>query len=202
VPQIQRQSQQTQQAKQEPPPEVPGPRFDFDNPEESVDKRVEKKLQTWAAQQKQYQQQQEHYEATQNFMRGRSAAIQRNPELYEGIEKEVENAVWQGYRGGIVSKWDLSNETAWEDTAWLIHKRNKNWDKLVPPKQPPVSPTQTDTPGGIRPPGVEPPGEPLEFDAHGKEMLDLAEKAGVKRDEFIKDIKSRRKQFGSSREGR
>lgn len=193
---------QTQQARpQEPEPQSPTTSFDYDNPVESVDKIVEKKLQGWAEEQKKHQQQMQHQEATQNFLRGKDSALRGNRGLYEGIERDVETTVWNAYLGGIIPRWNLSDPSTWEDAAWLIHKRNKNWDKLVPPKPKPMSPTPTDTPGGIKPPSVEPAGEPLEFDAHGEHMLNLAEKSGFKKDEFIKEVKSRRKQFGPSREG-
>ena len=195
------QSQQSQQVNQQEPKPSNEVEFDYDNPHESMEKIVDKRFKHFTENQKKEQQQQRYYEATQSYARGRSSSLKNSPELYAGIERKVETAVWNAYLAGMIPQWDLGETKTWENAARLIHMNNEDWERIVPPKTRPVSPTTTDTPGGMRSPSVGLPGEALEFDTHGEEMLALAEKGGAKRDEFIKEVKARRKQFGASRQG-
>ncbi|MEE9510458.1 MAG: hypothetical protein V3V81_08190 [Candidatus Bathyarchaeia archaeon] len=192
---------QTQQAKTQTKTEEPEIPFDFDQPGQSMDKRIDTKLKAFEERQRKVQQQQRQFEATQSFLKGKSSSLKTNPELYDGIEDKVGTAVWNAYLAGMIPLWDLGESKTWQNAARLIHMNNESWDRVVPPKINPVSPTGTETPDGMQPPSTSLPGEPLAFDAHGEEMLALAVKGGAKKDEFVKKVQERRKQFGPSRGG-
>jgi len=154
---------------------------------------VEQKLQGWAEEQKKQQQQMQYQEAVQNFARGKDSAFRGNRDLYEGIQREVETTVWNAYVGGIIPRWNLSDPSTWEDAAWLIHKRNKNWDKLTPPKVKPVSPTPTETPAGVKP-GLSPEDKPVIFGDDSKEIIRGLGGGKFKEKEVAEMVKKSRKE--------
>lgn len=189
---------QNQQKPQEPQSESPTP-FDYDNPVDSVDRIVEKRLSTWTEEQKKQQQQQRYYEATQNYAKGRGSSFKSNPKLYEGIERQTETAVWNAYVGGMIPQWDLADAKTWENAARLIHMHNESWDRVTPPKVKPVSPTPTETPAGVKP-GLSPEDKPVVFRDDSKEIIRGLGRGQFSEKEVAEMVKKTRKERAEQEE--
>jgi hypothetical protein len=180
---------------QQPESATPDIRFDYDNPVPSVRQVVQTEFQRYEEKRKKEEQEREYKEATVNYATGRNVALKGNPDLFRGIEKQVEQGVWQAYQGKWVGSHDLRDSKTWENAARLIHMNNEDYDRLVPPKVKPVSSTPTETPSAAK---TEPPEEEapnIELDDFGKEMLAYRPKDMSEQD-FLKLVQETRRREG------
>ena len=107
--------------------------------------------------------------ASMNFAAGRSRSMEGNPDLFSGIEKRLEEGMWQYYKSGRVSADELRDPETWENGARMIHMANKDWDRIAPPKVVPVSPTETEKPGAAKTDLTEE--KPIQFNPDQREMI-------------------------------
>jgi hypothetical protein len=133
--------------------------------------------------------------ASMNFAAGRSRSMEGNPDLFRGIEKRLEEGMWQYYKSGRVSADELRDPETWENGARMIHMANKDWDRIAPPKVVPVSPTETEKPGAAKKTSEE-EAPRMELDAFGEEMREHAIKGGMDEKEFNKLVQETRKREG------
>jgi hypothetical protein len=102
--------------------------FDYDKPGESIDKLVDRKI----AQREKHsiaQQQKTLYDrCSRAHQDGLSAAIARNPKLFEGIEAEVGNDVFAAFNPYVMSGNDLSDELRKPET-WTKVARYKRLER-------------------------------------------------------------------------
>lgn len=134
--------------------------------------------------------------ASMNFATGRSKSMEGNPDLFRGIEKRMEEGMWQYYKSGRVSADELRDPETWENGARILHMANKDWDRIAPPKIVPVSPTSTETPGAAKAEPSEEEAPKMELDDFGEEMREHAIKGGMEEKEFNKLVKETKKREG------
>jgi hypothetical protein len=98
--------------------------------------------------------QQAQNEGKYAFQQGRQEAYRSNPDLFKGIEREVEQRVFQTYapyaQKGVSVKEFVGNPDIWNKVAYNVHLDNQDFDRITPRKQPPVQATQTETPTPAR----------------------------------------------------
>jgi hypothetical protein len=133
--------------------------------------------------------------ASMNFATGRSKSMEGNPDLFRGIEKRIEEGMWQYYKSGRVSADELRDPETWENGARIIHMANKDWDRIAPPKIVPLSPTETEKPGTAKKTSEEEVPR-LELDAFGEEMREHAIKGGMDEKDFNKLVQETKKREG------
>lgn len=140
-----------QPRKQEPvetAPERPRQKINWDYPEESIEKLVEERLQAKERAREQEDRQRRATEAQSNFYDGKEAAYREDKKLYEGIETEVEKAIYESYRSGILNERSLANPKTWKRAAQLLRLERGETDRLISHSPTPTRPTQTETPVG------------------------------------------------------
>jgi len=120
----------------------------FDRPMDYVDRRVEEKLRTIEERRQKQDMDSRAREAQSNFYDGKEQAYKTDKRLYEGIEQEVERALHESYRAGILNERSLASPKTWQRAAQLIHLERGEFDRLTPPAPKPVAATQTETPSG------------------------------------------------------
>lgn len=147
----------------QPPPQVPvyyppqftqpEPKveFDYGNPEASVERLVERRLERerneWMAAQAMTREQ----EATYNYSVGKDAALKANPALYEGIEQDVEKAVQLAYRQYGATPISLRDPRMWERVAVNLRFERNELDKIYgKPRVQPPQPSPTGVPNQTR----------------------------------------------------
>jgi len=168
----------------------------YDNPLPLMTQVVQSELKKDRETREKTEQTREYQRASMNFATGRSKSMQDNPELFKGIEKQIENGMWQYYKSGRVSADELRDPETWENGARILHMANKDWDRIVPPKVVPVSPTETEIPGAANKNLPEEEAPKLELDAFGEEMREHAIKGGMEDKEFQKLVKETKKREG------
>ena len=112
---------------------------------------------------------QEYQRASMNFATGRSEAMKTNPELFRGIEKRVEEGMWAYYKAKRITAEELAKPRTWADGARMVHMANEDYERIVPPKIVPLSPTPTEKPGAAK--TVLPEEEPIQFNPDQREMI-------------------------------
>lgn len=89
------------------------------------------------------------------YQQGRKAAFQEDTDLYKGIEREVEQRVYQTYAPyanmGISVKEFVGNPSIWKKVAQNIRLDREEYDYLVPKKGSPMKAVQTETPTSAKP---------------------------------------------------
>ncbi len=130
----------TAQSQAQPPqPERTEPEFNWEKPVETVEQIVERKLGERQAVQAHYARQGAWQRAAAAHDEGRSA-MSKNPKLYEGIEGEVEQAVFQGLAPYAIQGYDVSealvNPKTWEAAAALLRVQRGQYDHLSFAPQP------------------------------------------------------------------
>lgn len=143
--------------------EEPKPDWNFEKPIESVEQIVERKLKEREKVNQQANVQQARAEAQSNYAEGRRTSMKRNPGLYEGIEREVENAVYEGYQRGQANIRDLRNPDAWDIVAKMIHLRDDRIDRLQPTAIKPVETIGGELPTPAPPGTTEKPFTDLDY---------------------------------------
>ena len=167
----------------------------YDNPLPLMEQVIQRELKKDRETREKTEGDREVQRASMNFATGRSKSMEGNPDLFRGIEKRIEEGMWQYYKSGRVSADELRDPETWENGARIIHMANKDWDRIAPPKITPVSPTPTETPGAAKTPsGEEVP--KMELDAFGEEMREHAIKGGMEEKEFNKLVQETKKREG------
>ena len=140
-------------AGQEKPVEKPKPGItdeDFiRSPIEVLDKFTDAKLERFRAEQMQKEQQNYVRASQRNFEVGKSQAIKVAPKLYSGIEKPVEDLVFESWRSGTISGEQLSDPNVWQSAAAIYRYAQGEYDlgKYIKTSAPtPVSPVHTEVP--------------------------------------------------------
>lgn len=176
-------------------PEGDDPQFNYDNPLPSIREVVQLELKKERETRGKTEKEQEYKRASMNFATGRSKAMKDNPELFGGIENQLEKGMWQYYQNGNVTVDELRDSKTWENGARMIHMSNEDYERIVPPKVKPVSSTPTEKPSAAK---TDLPDEAptLELDDFGKEMKDHAVKGGMEEKDFNKLVQETKKREG------
>lgn len=150
-------SQTTQQ------PQEPQVDWNFEKPVESVEQIVERKLDAREKKRQQYDLQRVQDEAKSYYAEGRSLSMKQNPELFEGVEREVEDGVYRAYMNRTIGIHELRNPEAWTMTANLIHLRDGNMNRLQPTNIKPVETVGGELPTPAKPGTTEKPFTGLDY---------------------------------------
>ena len=125
------------------------PEFNWDNPMQSVDERVDSRVAQQASQFMQGQFANNLSRGQYAFQQGKQT-MNGDPKLFEGIEKEVEETVAQYYlpyiQQGVPVEHYLTDRNVWAKTAQHIRLNRGEYDKLKPDTSA-VRYTATETPG-------------------------------------------------------
>lgn len=167
----------------------------YDNPLPSIEQVFDKKLKEYEERKGKAEKEREIQRASMNFATGRSKAMKDNPDLFRGIERRLEQGMWQYYQNGNVTVDELRDPKTWENGARMIHLANEDFDRIVPPKVTPVSSTPTEKPSTAKVELPEDEGPNIELDDFGKELLahrpaDMSEK------DFLKLVQETKKREG------
>ena len=173
----------------------PDIRFDYDNPLPSVEQVFERKFKEYEGKRQKAEQERDYRDATVNYATGRNVALKGNPDLFRGIEKQVEQGVWNAYQGKWVLSPDLRDSKTWENAARLIHINNEDYDRLVPPKVTPVSSTPTERPSTAKTELSEEEAPNIELDDFGKELL-AHRPSDMSEVDFLKLVQETKKREG------
>lgn len=168
-------------------------KFDIEQPDKSIDARIDRKLNTVLTYQQQVAKQSADTRAQKNYYVGIRSVDMEDP-LYKGIERDVQNMVYQGYQAGIFGMDDLDKPSTWEASAKTIRANRDGWS-LVPPEKG-VKPMKGAT--GESPRTVKKTADdddfPVEFNDKDRALLRAFEREGVPitEDEAKKIIRSER----------
>lgn len=169
-------------------PEEQKPTWDFQEPIESVEKIVDQRLNARERVAQQYNVQRVREEAQANYAEGRSMSMKRNPELYKGIEREVEDAVYEGFQRGHAKLNDLKSPDAWDIVAKMIHLRDNRIERLQPAAVQPVETIGGQLPTPAPPGTTEKPFTDLDYT--DRETQKMVEQYDLTKEEAEKIIKS------------
>lgn len=161
--------------------------WDYDKPVDSVRRVVELERNKWEKEQTERERQKQAQEAVTCYTEGRKQAFRQFPKMLEGIEKEVETAVFESYRRGIISPYDMRTTDPWFTAAQLIHLRNGNIDRIKSAIQP-MRAGSEELPTSGRAMGVSEPSEPS-LDYTDRETLEVIDQMGINREEAEKIVK-------------
>jgi hypothetical protein len=126
-----------------PPQEEPA-KFDWDNPGQSVDERVNKKVgELYRIVQA------ENAMQTANY--AEYMAKTQAPQLFEGQEADVRQVMINGVRTGLLHPTQVGNPEVWKMAAWQLRGNKSGYAGQQNVR--PVNPSPTETPSGTRPPG-------------------------------------------------
>lgn len=168
--------------------EEPQPDWNFEKPIESSREIARQEIAAARKQDQQYNVQRVREEAQSNYAEGRRIAMQRNPALYEGIEREAENAVYEGYQRGHAKLHDLRSPDAWDIVAKMIHLRDNRYDRLQPAAIQPVETVGGQLPTPARPGTTEKPFTGLDYtDREVQKMMDQYGLTKEDAEEIIKE---------------
>ena len=161
--------------------------WDYDKPVDSVKKVVEAERQKWEKELAERERQKQAQEAVTCYTEGRKQSFRQFPKLMEGVEKEVEQAVFESYRRGIISPYDMRTTEPWFTAAQLIHLRNGNIDRIKSAIQPMRSSSEElPTSGSTFVAGES--SEPA-LDYTDRETLEVMEQMGTSREEAEKIVR-------------
>ncbi len=178
------------QRNREPQPvqaEEPKADWNFEKPIESVEQIVDKRLAAREKKAQEYNLQHVREEAQSNYAEGRRISMKRNPALYEGVEREVENAVYEGYQRGQAKLYDLRNPDAWDIVAKMIHLRDNRIDRLQPTAIQPVETIEGQLPTPAPPGTTEKPFTGLDY--NDRETQKMMEQFGLTKEEAEENVK-------------
>lgn len=169
------------------PPEKKKHKWDFEDPAQAADNIFEAK---WAEKERQREQKQrgKNAETAQRlYHKGRAEALERNPELFDGIMKTVDSLVYTSYIKGGTPLEELGNANTFTTAAELYHLKNRDFDRL---KQSvvPVKAVQTEEPAGAKPDTTEV--SSVELDYQDEEVREFMKQTGYTRKQAEEIIKS------------
>lgn len=166
----------------------------YDNPLPLVTQVIQRELKKDKDSREKGEKEREYQRASMNFATGRSRSMKDNPELFKGIERQLEQGMWGYYQKGNVTADELRDSKTWENGARMIHMANEDYDRIVPPKVTPVSSTPTEKPNTAK---AELPEDEvhIELDPFGKELLSHRPKDMSEKD-FLKLVAETKKREG------
>ena len=173
---------QTGQSGQQPAPIAPQPEdeFDFGQPLKTVDKRIEKKFSDFEKRMNAMNQKRYADESEAAFNRTKPMAYSQEPELYRGIEREVENGLFNAWKGGSITKDSLSDPRIWHMAAVVI-REGRGEGELIPRKRQ-VSAPASEKPSQAR----RTEEEPITFDDDDRQFI---KEWGISREQAEKAMK-------------
>jgi len=172
--------------------EEPQVDWNFEKPIESVQEIVRREIATRDKMAQQYNIQRVREEAQSNYAEGRRTSMKRNPSLYEGIEREVEDAVYEGYQRGHAKIHDLRSPDAWDIVAKMIHLRDNRIDRLQPAAIRPVETVGGELPTPARPGTTEKPFTGLDYtDEETQKMMKQYGLTKEEAEEIVKEGQER-----------
>jgi hypothetical protein len=107
-----------------PPQPAPEEEFDYANPKASVEKLVEKRLNAERQQYLMRQAQENARDAQAGFENAKKVAYRDNPELFKGIERDVEGQLFQAWKMGAADKRMLGDPQTFVAAATLVRLNN------------------------------------------------------------------------------
>jgi hypothetical protein len=141
----------------------------YDNPLPLMEQVIDSRLKKDREVREEAEQKQEYQRASMNFAVGRSEAMKSDPELFKGIERQLEEGMWAYWKAKKISVEELARTKTWINGARMIHLANEDLDRLVPPKIVPLSPTPTEKPGAAKP--DLPEEKPIQFNPDQRDMI-------------------------------
>jgi hypothetical protein len=160
---------------------------DWENPVSKMEQIFDQRFDAW-------ERRREDSIAPQKFEEGKRRAYEQNPELFKGIEQEVENTMRGLYEQGkgqqfrLVTADSMGNPLQWEQLAMNIKFQKEGMKAFQQPATKPVNVTETQTPAETKPPVSEE--TPIVLDAEGLELQKIYGTGDVKKD--IENMKKRR----------
>jgi len=145
--------------------------WNFEKPIESVQEIVKRELDTREKKRQVNDLEKVKAEAKSNYAEGRSLALKQNPDLFEGIERETEDAVYNSYMTGIIGAHALRNPEAWNMAAKLIHLRDGKIDRLQSTGVKPVETVGGELPTPAKPGTTEKPFTGLDYTDEGVQKM-------------------------------
>ncbi|MCK9597890.1 MAG: hypothetical protein M0R06_02545 [Sphaerochaeta sp.] len=147
-------AQQQQPQYRQPQPQMP--EFDITNPapyinhlaEQMVEQRLAERLGARDRFLQDYQARENQriaQEAQINYIEGRDAALNQNPDLFGGIEADVEQAVRNSVKQGIITPAMLRSPRTWIRAAQVLRLERDEVDKIATRR--PVKPVEVEKPG-------------------------------------------------------
>jgi len=164
---------------QEEPKEVKY-KWDYEKPAESVQDILKSEREKWQKEETARQRKEQAAEAQSAFTEGERLSMRNNPDMHDGIEKEVKALVYASYMKGIIHPRDLRNPETWDTAAQLIHLQNKNFDKLKSAITP-VKATSTEEPARAKSDTTVTPS--VELDYNDDEVKDWMRVHGLTREQ-------------------
>lgn len=172
--------------------EQPAPDWNFEKPIESVQEIVKRELDTREQKRQQNDLQRVKDEAKSNYAEGRSLAMKQSPELFEGIERETEDAVYNSYMTGIIGAHALRNPEAWTMAAKMIHLRDNRIDRLQSVGVKPVETVGGELPTPAKPGTTEKPFTGLDYtDEETQKMMKQYGLTKEEAEEIVKEGQER-----------
>ena len=129
-----------------PPTEGTRTKFNWDDPETSVEQIVQARLKAAEEQRTRQDTERRAQVAYSNFTNSWNQATRSDPKLYEGIEDVVRDTVKNSYRSGIVNEYSITPDTIKMAAQMIRLQRGEN-KYFAPPQVSPVRPTESETPG-------------------------------------------------------
>jgi hypothetical protein len=168
---------------QRPPAAKPaedGNKFDIEQPEISIDRRIDQKITSVLTYQQQAAKQAADARAQRNYYSGMRSVDMKEP-LFDGIERDVQNMVYHGYQSGIFGVDDLDKPVTWEAAAKIIRTNRDGW-AIAPPEKgvKPMKGTQTgETPKSAKR-AADDDDTPIDLNDKDHMLLRAFEREGVK----------------------
>lgn len=144
-----------------PAQEIPQPKrqFNYEDPESEVVRIMEERDAKKQQQALKMSAQNAVNEGKYAYQQGRQVAYGQNPELFKGVEREVEQRIYNTYapfaQMGTPVKEFVGDPKVWEKVAYNVHIDRGDFERIKPSKAPPVKPTRTETPQSARTPLAE-----------------------------------------------
>ena len=181
---------QSDEVKEEPLKEVI-PKWDYEKPAESAVDIVDARMAKWEENRTTAQRKEQATEAQSAYTEGQRLATRNSPDMFDGIEKEVNALVYASYMKGIIHPRDLRNPETWDTAAQLVHLQNKNFDKLKSAITP-VKATSTEEPAQAKSDTTVTPSVELDYnDDEVKDYMKVYDLTREKAEEIIREEQKR-----------
>ena len=181
---------QTDEVQTEPLKEIV-PKWDYEKPAESAVDIVDARMAKWEENRTIATRKEQATEAQSAYTEGQRLATRNSPDMFDGIEKEVNALVYASYMKGIIHPRDLRNPETWDTAAQLVHLQNKNFDKLKSAITP-VKATSTEEPARAKSDTTVTPSVELDYnDDEVREWMRLHDLTRELAEEIIRDEQKR-----------
>lgn len=164
-------NQPATQSPQSQGPQTPG--FNYEDPDGSITKILDARDRQRQEQMRVMARQAAVKEGSAAYRQGRDLAYRQEPELYRGIERDVEQRIYDTYswlaEKGTSVKDYVGNPGIWKKAAQNIRLEREEYNHLIPRKSPPMSATSTETPQPAKMSSSELPGQ-FDLSVNDKDM--------------------------------